>query len=268
MYRAAVPIASDHVLALLLTVLFPLRAAWFGYRRLAEADPADVPRVRLWLYRQGIAIQWSLTALTLALWVWQSRSWSAIGLVPRFTPGLIAISVLLAAVVIYVLIQRRRALADAEAVERLRHQLRNIERMMPRSDLEARWFNRLSITAGLCEELLYRGYLLWYLGAWLPWLPATLIAALIFGFGHAYQGPRGIALTTLVGIVMSAMYFATGSLLASMTFHALMDLHAGYVARVAFRGVEGEGPAPVPAPETPPQAPDATQEETHDLASS
>jgi membrane protease YdiL (CAAX protease family) len=138
--------------------------------------------------------------------------------------------------------------------------------MMPRSDLEARWFNGLSITAGICEELLYRGYLLWYLGAWLPWLPAILIAALIFGFGHAYQGPRGIALTTLVGLLMSAIYLGTGSLFLSMTFLALMDLHAGYVARASFRGVEAEGPAP--APVQAPESPDGTHEETHDLASS
>jgi membrane protease YdiL (CAAX protease family) len=270
-YRAAVPIAPDHVLALLLTVLFPLRSAWFGYRRLVEADAADVPRVRLWLYRQGIAIQWSLTAVLLALWIWQSRSWGAIGLVPRSTAGLVVVSALMAAVVIYVLIQRRRALADAEAVEKLRHQLRNIERMMPRSDLETHWFNRLSITAGICEELLYRGYLLWYLGAWLPWLPwglGILIAALIFGFGHAYQGPRGIALTTLVGLLMSGIYLVTGSLFASMTFHALMDLHAGYVARAAFRGVEGEGPAPAPSPVPTPEAHEETHDERHDLASS
>jgi membrane protease YdiL (CAAX protease family) len=244
-YRAAVPIAFDHVLAVVLTVLFPIRSAWFGYRRLAEADPADVPRVRLWLYRQGIAIQWSLVALTLALWAWQARPWGALGLVPRLTWGLLEVSVGLAILVVVILVQRRRALADADAVVRLREQLRNIERMMPRSDLEARWFNRLSITAGICEELLYRGYLLWYLGAWLPWLPAFLIAALIFGLGHAYQGPRGIALTTGVGLLMSAIYFATGSLLVSMTFHALMDLHAGYVARAAFRGMEGAGPVPV-----------------------
>lgn len=238
MYRAPVPIALDHVLALVLAVLFPLRAAWFGYRRLVDAQPADVPRVRLWLYRQGIAIQWALTALTLALWTWQARSWSAIGLVPRLTWGLIGVSVGLAIVVIYVLVQRRRALEDDEAVARLRQQLRNIERMMPHNDEETRWFNRLSITAGICEELLYRGYLLWYLSTWLPLVPSVLIAGVIFGLGHAYQGPRGIALTTLVGLFMSGVYLISGSLVASMVFHALMDLHAGYVARAAFRREE------------------------------
>jgi len=242
-YRAAVPIALDHVLAVVLAVLFPLRAAWFGYRRLADAEPAEVPRVRLWLYRQGIAIQWTLAALTLALWASRGRSWSAIGLIPRPTWGLIGVTVGLVIIVVYVVIQRQKALEDEEAVARLRHQLRNIERMMPRSDEELRWFNRLSITAGICEELLYRGYLIWYLGHWLPLVPAVLVAGLVFGLGHAYQGPRGIGVTTLVGFFMSAVYLVTGSLVASMVFHALMDLHAGYVARTALTREDDRGAA-------------------------
>ena len=233
------PIALDHVLALALAVLFPLRAALFGYRRLTAADPADVPRVRLWLYRQGIAIQWALAAAPVGLWMWQGRPWHALGVVPRITWGLLGVAVGLAIVVAYVLVQRGKALEDEEALARLRRQMRNLERMMPRSDEELRWFNRLAVTAGVCEELLYRGYLTWYLGHWLALLPAVVVAGVVFGFGHAYQGPRGIALTTLVGLFMSAIYLLTGSLVASMVFHALMDLHAGHVARAAFaRGEE------------------------------
>ena len=238
------PVALDHLLALVLTVLFPVRAALFGYRRLAAAEPADVPRVRLWLYRQGIAIQWALTAATVALWAWQGRPWSWLGVVPQLTWGLLGVLAGLAIVVVYVLIHRGRALDDDEALARLRLQMRNLERMMPRSDDEMRWFKRLAVTAGICEELLYRGYLIWYLGHRLALVPAVVIAALIFGLGHAYQGLRGILLTTLVGLFMSAIYLLSGSLFACMMFHALMDLHAGHVARVAF--IRGER-APLPA---------------------
>lgn len=228
------PIALDHILAVVLVVLFPLRSALFGYRRLSRAEPGDVPRVRLWLYRQGIAIQWALAAAAVVLWAWQGRSWAALGVVPRLTWGMIGVTVGFAVIVGFILAQRGKALEDDEALERLRHQMRNIERMMPRSDVEMRWFNGLAVTAGVCEELLYRGYLLWYLGHWLALLPAVLVASLVFGIGHAYQGPRGIAITTFVGIFMSAIYLLSGSLVACVVIHALMDLHAGHMARAAF----------------------------------
>jgi membrane protease YdiL (CAAX protease family) len=243
-YRAGVPSAPDHLFAVVLAVLFPIRAALFGYRRLTMAEAQDVPRVRMWLYRQGIAIQWSLTAAAVALWVWQGRPWALLGVVPRLTWGLLGVAVGFAVVIPIVLVQRRKALDDDDALLKLRQRMRHIERMMPRSGEELRWFRRLAVTAGICEELLYRGYLVWYLTTWMAVVPAVLVASAVFGIGHLYQGPRGVALTAGVGVFMSAVYLLTGSLFAPMAIHAMMDLHAGHMGHAAFQGEER---APVPA---------------------
>ena len=248
MYGSGVPSLFDHLFAIVLAVLFPIRAALFGYRRLSEADAQDVPRVRMWLYRQGIAIQWSLTAVAIVLWTTQRREWSLLGVVPKFTWALLGVAVGCAIIVPYVLVQRRKALDDEEALARLRQQMRNIERMMPRSDDEARWFGRLALTAGICEELLYRGYLLWYLTSLMAVVPAVALASAVFGLGHVYQGPRGIALTAAVGVFMSAAYLLTGSLYACMAIHAMMDLHAGHMARAAFRREEVADAPAAPEP--------------------
>lgn len=239
------PTPLDHALAIVLAVLFPVRAALFGYRRLTAADPSEVPRVRMWLYRQGIAIQWALTAATVALWAWQGRPWSDLGVVPRLTWGLAGVGVGFTIMVGYILAQRAKALEDVEALARLREQIRNLERMMPRSDEEMRWFGWLAVTAGVCEELLYRGYLIWYLGHWFALVPAVALAGVVFGFDHAYQGPRGILVTSLVGLFIGAVYLVTGSLVAGMVIHALMDLHSGQVARAAY--ARAELPASLPA---------------------
>jgi CAAX protease family protein len=247
MTNALVPI--DHLLAATLAVLFPIRAVFFGYRRLTVADLLDVPRVRMSLYRQGLAIQWGLAALALALWLWQRRPLASLGLEPRLTWGLLGVATGFAVVGIYVLVHRRKALADDEALARLRDQMQNLERMLPHTRDELSWFARLAVTAGICEELLYRGYLIWYLGHWTAVVPAALVASVVFGFGHAYQGPRGVAVTALVGLFMSAVYLITGSLVAGMVIHALMDLHAGHLAQVAFAraATVPEPPGDVPA---------------------
>jgi hypothetical protein len=59
---------------------------------------------------------------------------------------------------------------------------------------------------------------------------------------------------------MGAVYLVTGSLVACMVIHALMDLHSGQVARAAFLRVEAPGPAaeppaPVTEPIPPPEPP-------------
>jgi membrane protease YdiL (CAAX protease family) len=49
-------------------------------------------------------------------------------------------------------------------------------------------------------------------------------SAVIFGLAHVYQGIGGVLVTTLMGALLGVVYLATGSLLAAMAVHALMDL--------------------------------------------
>ena len=62
--------------------------------------------------------------------------------------------------------QARTVAASPDAQATLRKQIEsqpNVRMILPATVREARVFTGVSITAGICEELLYRGYLLWYL---------------------------------------------------------------------------------------------------------
>jgi membrane protease YdiL (CAAX protease family) len=232
----------DHLIFLLLAVVLPLRAIRFGFGRLQRADAAEVPRVRMWLYRQIMIIQWLLAALVALTWRLFGRPWLVVGLVPRATW---VSCVVFAAIVIaggVLLLRARGARDDPETLAKLRRRFERIERMLPHDRRELRWFGAVGVTAGICEEFLYRGYLLWYLGRWLPVGFAVGASAVIFGLGHSYQGPRGVVVTAAVGAIMAGLYIVTGSLYAPMLLHALMDLYSGCVTWRAFRAA----PEPVP----------------------
>jgi membrane protease YdiL (CAAX protease family) len=67
--------------------------------------------------------------------------------------------------------------------------------------------------AAFGEEMVYRGYLLNRVADLLGrrpagWIVALIVASLLFGFGHAYQGITGIVETFLFGGVMAGLYFA------------------------------------------------------------
>lgn len=224
----------DHLLALVLAIFFPIRSATFGYRRLMRAAEPDVPRVRTWLYRQAMAIQWTLAASLAALWLWRARAWGALGLEWHGGARVAWTGALLALVVVMVASQLPRALRDSDTLARVRRRLGHVRRMMPAADREMRSFYVLSFTAGVCEELLYRGYLLWYARHFLPWPAAAVVAVLLFGIGHSYQGPGGILTTTIAGAVLMTLYLASGSLYLPMLVHMLMDSYSGTLARHAF----------------------------------
>jgi uncharacterized protein len=236
----------DHALFLVLAVVFPVRATLLGLRPLQRATEADLPRVKLAVYRSAIALQWTAVALVAARWVGTGRSWSTLGLVPRWGGGLLGVAVGLTVIVVVLVRQGYLEPADDAALERVRQRTRHLERMLPAAGRERTWFFALAGTAGLCEEVLYRGYVIWYLVAWAwlfaphqSFLVAAIASSLLFGAGHAYQGARGILLTAAVGGFLAAVYWITRSLFAGMLIHALMDLHAGHLSYLAYRRAPG-----------------------------
>ena len=93
----------------------------------------------------------------------------------------------------------------------------------------------VSITAGVCEEILYRGLLLATLVSLVGTWPAVAITSLIFGLGHAYQGISGIAKTGLVGLVLAWFTVSSGSLYIAIVLHAIIDLTSGRLMGKALR---------------------------------
>ena len=85
----------------------------------------------------------------------------------------------------------------------------------------------VSFTAGFCEEIAFRGYLmtrLRLLGKFQSWVIPTIISALAFGACHAYQGVPGLIVITTYGALFSLLYIRTGSLWPCIIAHSLQDL--------------------------------------------
>jgi membrane protease YdiL (CAAX protease family) len=71
----------------------------------------------------------------------------------------------------------------------------------------------------------FRGFLRLYLqDLGLPMIATGILATVIFGLAHAYQGWKGIVQTSLLGGVFMGLFIASGSLLPCMVLHALVDL--------------------------------------------
>ncbi len=104
---------------------------------------------------------------------------------------------------------------------------KSLDFFFPATGTERRWFGFLCISAGICEESLFRGFLLHYLHVFPTSLNVTLallLSSLIFGLQHLYQGIGGAAATVVAGFLFGLMFLLTGNLLLPMLFHAVMDL--------------------------------------------
>jgi uncharacterized protein len=90
------------------------------------------------------------------------------------------------------------------------------------------WFF-VAITAGFCEEIAFRGYIMtrlrltFSLNSW--WLP-TVLSAVAFGLCHSYQGGTGLIVITVYGGLFSLLYIYTGSLWPCIIAHFFQDFGA------------------------------------------
>lgn len=105
--------------------------------------------------------------------------------------------------------------------------LKSFEYFLPATLTERRWWAFTSVTAGCCEEILFRGFMLHYLHV-LPWTMnltlALLISSLIFGWNHLYAGVGGAIGSAMAGFLLGLLFLLSGNLLLPIALHALVDL--------------------------------------------
>jgi membrane protease YdiL (CAAX protease family) len=101
-------------------------------------------------------------------------------------------------------------------------------RILPQSARERLPFSALAITAGCCEEFLYRGFAMAaFARAGFPIWASVVISSVLFGAAHLYQGRGGLIGTGILGLLFGAFRAYTGSLLPVAAWHAAVDIVAG-----------------------------------------
>lgn len=112
--------------------------------------------------------------------------------------------------------------------EDLKKSLAKLRHFFPSGISEIVAFSIMAISAGICEELLYRGWLLNLIGASTGsvWI-GLLLSSVAFGLGHAYQGPQGILSTGFVGLLLGLIIIFVGSLVPAQIIHAFINLSSG-----------------------------------------
>ncbi|MCK5126363.1 MAG: CPBP family intramembrane metalloprotease [candidate division Zixibacteria bacterium] len=97
------------------------------------------------------------------------------------------------------------------------------------------WWLVISITAGVCEEIVYRGYLMTRIKGIIGrgWVIPIIGSVFAFSSGHLYQGTGGVIVITLYGAMFCGLYILTGSIWPGIIAHFIQDFSAVYVYRLA-----------------------------------
>lgn len=104
---------------------------------------------------------------------------------------------------------------------------RAVQFLLPQGREEMALWVALSVTAGICEEALYRGYLQRQFMALTKNVPAgILLSAVAFGLAHSYQGWARATTIAAEGAMLGAMAYWRKSVRPGMIAHAFKDAWA------------------------------------------
>jgi len=228
--------AADLVILALL-VVYPLFEWRWYWPRVSRAIRAGMAGARIRFYRGTIVVEWVVTLCVLALWIARRRAWTAHWL-GGIRPLRFSLGCLLAIVVIVLFVlqaQRlRKALARPKTLASLREKFASAYLLAPETAGERSVFWLASITAGVCEEIIYRGFLMSLVATWTGLIAAVIISSIVFGYGHIYLGIAQVPRTAIAGLVLALVVVGSGSLLPAMVIHAAIDWSSGEIGfRVA-----------------------------------
>jgi membrane protease YdiL (CAAX protease family) len=229
------PTTFDIVFAIGFSIAIIVVEVLYFNTRLKAQIAAGVPSARHTAYRRLLLEEWGITAMALLLWSRSHRPWSTLGLIPPQDWHLV-LGILITALVMALTVRQFRAVQRLGVKRRaaLRGRLDAAEFFLPHTPADRRWFLFVSLTAGFCEELLYRGFLTWLVASYVG-LPAAIgVVTVVFGLAHASLGRRGIINAGLVGLVMSLIVVLTGWLVPAMIVHALIDIASGDVGFAVY----------------------------------
>jgi membrane protease YdiL (CAAX protease family) len=216
------------ILALFVVPLLSLRRG----RQIAKSpDAVLVPR-----YLETLIRGWLMVAIVAWIWLGTGRPLSALGLdMPISRLGFYGL-LFCVAMVVLICIQHLLfgRLMKPERLAKMRSRISNLK-ILPRTANEFFFFLLVAITAGVWEELIYRGFLFWLLTPYVGVIGTIAISTLVFALGHAYQGFRGVGITGVVGLVFGIAFALTHSLWWLMAVHAIIDVNGGLAGFRAMR---------------------------------
>jgi membrane protease YdiL (CAAX protease family) len=113
---------------------------------------------------------------------------------------------------------------------------RTVDSLLPKSLTEIMIWIAVSITAGICEEMVFRGFLQRQFHALTGNIAVAVFAqGVVFGLFHAYQGWRNVVVISVLGVLYGALAAWRGNLRVNIVTHAWGDVWEGWLKFVVWR---------------------------------
>lgn len=221
---------ADHILFILIGLVIPFISIAQGKPDMSEIDFS--PKQKIALYYSNGMIMWLATFFIVGAWIYYRRDLIDFGFaLPVLTPMVLLLT--LTFVILYVGDLFFETYSPSRKQKTVNKLTENTP-FLPSNNRELAHFTFAAFTAGVCEEIIFRGFFINYIlafsghtvvGQW----SAILLPALLFSVVHIYQGHKAVLKILLAGVLFGLIYYLSGSLLIVVLLHFVMDMISAYV---------------------------------------
>lgn len=215
-------------IVLLMIMAMPIYSFWESDKTKRAVIAGHKTKLRM--YQETMVYLWFPTVTLLALVLMQVVRISDIGLYWRSSMANWVGACLVMCLFVYLVLGVYKTKSNSQNNEELRNTMKTHSWMMPASRCELTWFTfGVSMSAGICEELLFRGFLLSVFSDYIGLFASLILSSFLFGLCHIYQGWLNAIRAGIYGLVFSGIYILTDSLLIVIILHAMLDIYSGII---------------------------------------
>lgn len=219
---------ADHIVAFVFCIAIPLYAARQRLRSVSNlVFNSDQKKS---IYISGSFSLFIMGAVVMSVWLLFKRPTAELGLTqPTNMQSWLWLAIAFA--IIYIL-DSVITLSSKKGIDITVDNWKKRTPFLPTKTSELPEYLLLCFSAGVFEEIVYRGYLVtycWYLFDGIEYLKilSILLPAFVFSVAHYYQGIKAVFKIFILAIIFGYIFINSGSLLIVMILHFLVDAIGG-----------------------------------------
>ncbi|MEO1136822.1 MAG: CPBP family intramembrane glutamic endopeptidase [Pseudomonadota bacterium] len=208
------------------------------WRCYVSRRPVD-DKMRLQFYRETMIMLWAFAILCVGAWLLSGRNLAELGFTINWTIGFwgaMAIAVIIIGAQAY---EALSAINSAEKRKRLKATQTQhdsaYDLVAPQSRRDYQWYFPLAVTAGITEEVVFRGFLIGFAVLFMPLWAAAIFSIAIFLLGHLYQGVKPALKLFFIASILTLLFVLSGSLIPGIVLHIAVDIFSGVFFYLAQR---------------------------------
>lgn len=230
---ASFPFWPDHLLAIIFGIILPLVTVSRTPNNFEELVFTPSTKNRLYL---GNSLALGIMALVIIIvWLWQQRPFAALGFQPMQASENRWIA--WASIGLFIFIYTADVWYNLSAARLMSTKERFALRtpFLPNSFKEFPVFLIMCLSAGIFEEIIFRGFLVSYMQVLLQQSPnasgmAIVLPALVFSVAHYYQGWYAVLKIFVMAVLFGMMFLHSQSIYIAMLLHTLVDVAGGLMS--------------------------------------